>query len=161
MNSSITGTLARSVHSSLRCFSAQAGFVCFQRGRAASGTIREARDHVKRMGGVMVAETARSCAEQLARFFPRALPVRIAVQITALRPGQARLRERIVVEYSASEHAIFRCTLPLEFDDRISVEQDGDGKTAEAEVIAVQYHEGSKAVAVRFLKGSCDWMVQP
>lgn len=153
--------MARSVHASLRCFSAQAGFVCFERGRAASGTIRKARDHVKRMGGILAAETARSCAEQLARFFPRALPVRIAVQITALRPGQARLRERIVVEYSASEHAIFCCTLPLEFDERIRVEQNGTGKTAEAAVIAVQYHEGSKAVAVRFLKGSCDWMVQP
>jgi len=109
----------------------------------------------------MVAETARSCAEQLARFFPRALPVRIPVQITALRPGHARLREQIVVEYSASEYAIFCCTLPLEFDERISVEQNGGGKTAEAEVIAVQYHDGSKAVAVRFLKNSCDWMVQP
>ena len=149
------------MHSSLRCLSVQAGFVCFEHGRATSGAIRKARDHVKRTGGVIVAETARSCAEQLARFFPRALPVRIPVQITALRPGQARLRERIVVEYSAREHAIFLCTLPLEFDDRISVEENGGGKTAEAEVIAVQYHEGSKAVAVRFLKGSCDWMVQP
>lgn len=135
--------------------------MCFEHGRATSGAIRKARDHVKRTGGVIVAETARSCAEQLARFFPRALPVRIPVQITALRPGQARLRERIVVEYSAREHAIFLCTLPIEFDDRISVEENGGGKTAEAEVIAVQYHEGSKAVAVRFLKGSCDWMVQP
>ncbi|MBZ5701715.1 MAG: hypothetical protein LAN84_07695 [Acidobacteriia bacterium] len=116
---------------------------------------------MKRSGGVMVADAARTCAEQLARFFPRALPVRIPVRITALRPGQARLQERIVVEYSASEHAIFVCTLPLEFDDRVSVEPQGAGKAAEAEVIAVQYHEGAKAVAIRFLKGSCDWMVQP
>jgi hypothetical protein len=28
-------------------------------------------------------------------------------------------------------------------------------------VIALQYHEGLKAVAVRFTEGSCDWMMQP
>jgi hypothetical protein len=31
----------------------------------------------------------------------------------------------------------------------------------EAAVIALQYHEGRKAVAVRFLNGACDWMRQP
>jgi hypothetical protein len=28
-------------------------------------------------------------------------------------------------------------------------------------VVAVQYHEGQKAVAVKFAQGHCDWMTCP
>ncbi len=63
-----------------------------------------------------------------------------------------------MVEYGASEYAIFLSTLPLEFDERVRVTRDGNGRAAEAAVIALQYHEGRKAVAVRFLQGPCDWM---
>jgi hypothetical protein len=99
-----------------------------------------------------------NCAEQLARFFPRTAPVRIPVQVTALRTRDSRLRESTVVEFSAREYAIFLTTLPLEFDDRIRIERDKKGWVAEATVIAVQYHEGRKAVAVRFSDGPCDWV---
>ncbi len=47
----------------------------------------------------------------------------------------------------------------LEFDDRLQIEADGAGRPAEASVVGVQYHEGRKAVAVRFLQGPCDWVV--
>jgi hypothetical protein len=46
----------------------------------------------------------------------------------------------------------------MEFDERVRVIRDGNGRGAEAAVIALQYHEGRKAVAVRFLQGPCDWM---
>jgi hypothetical protein len=101
------------------------------------------------------------CAERLARFFPHANPVRVPVQITALRAGGTRLREATVVEFGGSEHAIFLSSLPLEFDDKVRIERDRNGGTAEATVIAVQYHEGRKAVAVRFLRGPCVWVTQP
>jgi hypothetical protein len=83
------------------------------------------------------------------------------VQITALRAGSARLREATVVEYGGTEHAIFLSSLPLEFDDRVRIERDRKGCTADATVIAVQYYEGRKAVAVRFLQGHCAWVTQP
>ena len=102
-----------------------------------------------------------SCAERLARFFPRARAVRVPVQITALRAGSARFREATVVEFGGLEHAIFLSSLPLEFDDRVRIERDRKGGTAEATVIAVQYHEGNKAVAVRFVNGACAWVTQP
>lgn len=63
-----------------------------------------------------------------------------------------------MVEFGASEYAIFLSTLPMEFDERVRVIRDGKGRGAEAAVIALQYHEGRKAVAVRFLQGPCDWM---
>jgi hypothetical protein len=100
------------------------------------------------------------CAERLARFFPRATPVHVPVQITALRAGGIRLREATVVEFGGAEHAIFLSTLPLEFDDKVRIELGQEGCTAEATVIAVQYHEGNKAVAVRFSQGPCAWVTQ-
>ena len=100
-------------------------------------------------------------AERLARFFPLANAVRVPVQITALRAGSTSLREATVVEYGGSEHAIFLSSLPLEFDDKVRIERERNGGTADAKVIAVQYHEGRKAVAVRFSHGPCDWITQP
>jgi len=66
-----------------------------------------------------------------------------------------------VVEYGTKEFAIFLSKLALEFDDRVRLVREGGGRPAEAAVIALQYHEGSKAVAVRFLDAPCEWMMQP
>jgi hypothetical protein len=103
----------------------------------------------------------RECTEQLARFFPKLPAVRIPVEVTPRRPGQARLREATVVEFGTNEYAIFLSNLALEFDDRVRLVRDGGGHPAEAVVIALQYHDGRKAVAVRFLDGPCDWMMHP
>ena len=103
----------------------------------------------------------RGCAEQLARFFPKLPLVRIPVEVVLLRSGQRRLREATVVEYGTQEFAIFLSNLALEFDDHVRLVRNGKETPAEAAVIALQYHEGSKAVAVRFLERPCDWMVHP
>src|SRR4029077_8266159 len=100
----------------------------------------------------------RGCAEQLARFFPTLPAVRIPVRVQSLRPGQSKLQESTVVEFGGSAYAIFLSTLPMEFYERLRVVRDGKRGGAEAAVIALQYHEGRKAVAVRFLQGPCDWM---
>jgi hypothetical protein len=102
----------------------------------------------------------RECTEQLARFFPKLPAVRIPVRVKPRRPGQPRLEEATVVEYGTREYAIFLSKLALEFDDRVRLVRDG-GRAAEAAVIALQYHEGRKAVAVRFLEGPCEWMMHP
>ena len=121
----------------------------------------ELRGKVGRSEEAILTANEQGCAERLARFFPSATAVRLPVQITALRAGNARLREATVVEYGGTEHAIFLSSLPLEFDDRVRIERDRKGCTADATVIAVQYHEGRKAVAVRFLQGPCAWVTQP
>jgi len=114
---------------------------------------------VGKSGGLALTANEQDCAEQLARFFPQARPVRIPVQVTASRGGRTCLREAAIVEYGGPEHAIFLSTLPLEFDDRVQIEANGEGRPAEATVVGVQYHEGRKAVAVRFSQGPCDWVV--
>jgi len=113
---------------------------------------------VKPAGGVTFADSERRCAEQLARFFPRAIPIHVPVQVTALRPGKQNLTERAILEYRAGEHAIFVCSLPLEFDDRLRLEPHGGGTPLKGAVIGLRYHDGSKAVAVRLDRNSGDWM---
>jgi hypothetical protein len=117
---------------------------------------------VKRSTEIAVSEHELDCAGQLARFFPGAAAVRVPVQVTALRGGRANLREATVLEFGGAQHAIFLSTLPLEFEDRVRVERDSqNGGVADATVVAVRYHEGRKAVAVKFTQGSSDWVTQP
>ncbi len=103
----------------------------------------------------------RECTEQLARFFPKLPAVRIPVRVTSLRFGQLRAQEAAIVEFGTGDYAIFLSKLALEFDDRVRLVRDGGGRPAEATVIALQYHEGRKAVAVRFLDRPCEWMMCP
>lgn len=111
--------------------------------------------------GTATAEHDGDCAEQLSRFFPHATPIRIPVQVTMLRRATPRLREATVLEFSGPEHAIFLCTLPLELDDPVRLEHHADRCIADATVVAVQYHQGRKAVAVKFLQPPCDWVTRP
>jgi hypothetical protein len=101
------------------------------------------------------------CAEQLAKFFPKLAAIRIPVKVSPMRAGQSRLQESTVLEFGAGEIAIFLSNLPIEFDDRVRVSQQDGKRSVETAVIALQYHEGRKAVAVRFLNGASDWMRQP
>jgi hypothetical protein len=116
-------------------------------------------ENVGKSGDLALTANEQDCVEQLARFFPQARPVRIAAKVTAPRGGKALLREKVMVEYGSPEHAIFISTLPLEYHDRVRIEADEDGQPAEASVVGLQYHERSKAVAVRFIQGPCDWVV--
>jgi len=120
-----------------------------------------AKEFMKRSPDAQIAVEEGSCAQQLARFFPLASSVRIPVQVTVVRTSVAHLREAVVIEFCGREHAIFVSSLPLEFDDRVRLERERRGEVHEASVVAVQYHEGRKAVAVRFLQGACDWVTQP
>src|SRR5215475_743709 len=99
-----------------------------------------------------------ACTEQLARFFPKLPAVRIPIRVIPRRSGQARAQDLTVIEFASQEFAIFLCRLALEFDDRVELVREEGGRPAEAAVIALQYQAGSKAIAVRFLNGPCEWM---
>jgi hypothetical protein len=97
----------------------------------------------------------------LARFFPSAERVQVLVVVTPLRNPSGQMREPVLVEFASAEKAIFSSSLPLEFGDRVQLKQaEGNGETI-ASVIAVQYHEGRKAVAVEFVDGKCSWVKRP
>jgi hypothetical protein len=110
---------------------------------------------------VLEEQETQDCVEQLARFFPRASPVRLQAQVSTVRSGKSMLHESVTVEFAAPDCAIFASTLPLEFDDRVRLEREGKSRKAEAIVIAVQYQAGRKAVAVKFTQGPCEWVMLP
>ena len=105
--------------------------------------------------------TRESSTNKLAKFFPNATPVRIPVRLTRLGDASSTSSESTVIEFGTPQEVLFASSLPLEFDDKVRIERERNGGTADAKVIAVQYHEGRKAVAVRFLQGPCAWVTQP
>jgi len=105
-----------------------------------------------------VSRNGEGCAEQLARFFRAIEPVQIPAAVSARRPGNARLHENVLVEFCGREYAIFRSALPLEYNDDVRLMARGYAGQLNARVVAVQYHEGLKAVAVRFENGPCQWV---
>ena len=100
------------------------------------------------------------CSERLARFFPGVDPVQVRAVVTPLRHGPGNIREKVLVEFASPEKAIFASKLPLEFDDPLRLRAEGSGE-CKARVVAVQYHEGRKAVAVQFSDGLCPWVNRP
>ena len=106
-------------------------------------------------------ESSSACTEQLARFFPEANPVQIHAIVTPLRSGARQLRESVVVEFASMERAIFSSKLPLEFDDRVRLSQVEGNAECDATVVAVQYQDGRKAVAVQFAGEQRLWVKRP
>ena len=116
---------------------------------------------VEKLGTTKLERTASVCTDRLARFFPEVAPVEVRALLTPLRGGAGTICESVLVEFASAAKAIFQSGLPLEFNDRVLLAQaNGTGK-AEGTVIAVQYHEGQKAVAVQFVNRQCAWVNKP
>ena len=107
--------------------------------------------------------TARELEEgsvaQLAKFFPEASPVRLPVQLTR-KLAKDVVTENVVIEFGTAREVLFGCKHPLEFADRVRL-QNADGSfDVEAAVVAVQYHNGCTAVAARFTQNVSNWIVK-
>lgn len=100
-------------------------------------------------------------AADLAGMFPEATPVRLRVRVKALRPSALPLEEITWIEFGTAHELLFASTLPLEFEDRVRIENADGSFRADAAVVAVQVHNGRKAVAARFLGEVSNWIIQP
>ncbi len=98
----------------------------------------------------------------LARFFPEATPVRIAVQLArTLEAGAtASFTESTVIEFGTSREVFFACRTPLEFADVLRLRNSDSSLDVEVSVVAVQYHPGQTVVAARFLGEVPNWIVK-
>lgn len=105
--------------------------------------------------------SASACTEQLARFFPDASPVQVRAVLRLLRSGADQVREPVVVEFASGERVIFSSRLPLEFDDRVRISDAEGNAECDATVVALQYHDGRKAVAVQFVDKQIFWVKRP
>lgn len=122
------------------------------------GDRRRSKNGVRTSNAETIIPSSEGCTEQLARFFRGIAPVRVPVSVIAARAGSSQLQESVVVEFCGAEHAIFRSGLPLEYNDDVRLEAHAIAGQLKARVVAVQYHEGLKAVAVRFQSGPCHWV---
>ena len=106
-----------------------------------------------------------SCTAKLAKFFPEASPVRIPVRLTrVLGEGKGEGKdcmESTVIEFGTSREVLFSSTLPLEFADRLRLQNSDGSLDAEASVVALQYTSGRTAVAARFTQEVSNWIVKP
>ncbi len=109
---------------------------------------------------VATTKTEQRCVEKLARLFPNALPVRIPVQVSAPPAGRRRLHEQTLIEFGTAREVLFASSLPLEFEDRVRLVNSDGSLDARATVVAVRYHNGTKAVAARFLNNVENWIIK-
>ena len=123
------------------------------------------------------AETAEeSLVGRLSQFFPGAVQMRIpvCVRVSGVRSqasgkkhknnghsdGRQELSENTLIEYGTAQEVLFASSLPLEFEDRVHLENADGSLRAEASVVAVQYHDGRMAVAVRFVRHVANWIIK-
>jgi hypothetical protein len=116
---------------------------------------------VVRRNAVAAPEVCKSIAASLVRIFPDATAVRIPVRVTARRGGAQELEENTVIEFGTSQEVLFSSRLPLEFDDHVRLENSDGSLQADACVVAVQFHDGRRAVAARFLTEVSNWIIKP
>lgn len=97
--------------------------------------------------------------ERLAQFFPEGSRVKVPVQIARLGFGSSQSIST-VLEYGTSREVIFRCTLPMEFGDRLRLTNKDGSLNAEAEVTAVQIGASETLVAARFTNEIPNWIIK-
>ena len=101
-----------------------------------------------------------SSTVKLAKFFPNAIPIRIPVRLTCLSNGSTPFFESTVIEFGTPKEVLFASTLPLEFADKLRVQNSDGSLDAEAYVVALQYNGGRTAVAARFTREVSNWIVK-
>lgn len=104
--------------------------------------------------------SAGSVVKKLAELFPGAVLMRLPVEITPLRTAGAEVRENTVIEFGTANEALFASRLPLEFADRLKIENADGSLSAEAAVVAVHFELGRRAVAVRFSENIPNWIIR-
>ena len=110
---------------------------------------------------VLTVVTDPTCVEKLAQLFPSVSPVRIPVRVSTVVTGRRRLEEQTVIEFGTAREVLFSSGLPLEFEDQVHLVNSDGSLDTRATVVAVRYHGGGKAVAVRFVGEVGNWIIKP
>lgn len=112
------------------------------------------------MPGQSAANQSReSVVSRLASLFAAASPIRLPVQLkrnTGLQPAQ----ENTVIEFGTAREIFFASALPLEFGEKLRVQNSDRSLDVDVQVVAVQYHDGRLAVAARFIGDVSHWIVK-
>jgi hypothetical protein len=115
---------------------------------------------VSRQALVASFTAADSCVAKLAEFFPEAAPVRIPVQVTRFGAAGSPFTENTVIEFGTHDAVLFASEMPLDFEDRVRLENSDRSLDTEAEIVAMQFDGGKTAVAARFLENVANWIIK-
>ena len=96
---------------------------------------------------------------QLAKFFPNATPIHLPVRLTRAI-GTAPFSESTVIEFGTPQEVLFASTLPLEFADKLHLQNSDGSLDIEACVVALQYNGRRTAVAARFTREVSNWIIK-
>jgi len=99
-----------------------------------------------------------SSVAKLATLFPAARAVGLAIHLSRV-PAAGSASEAAIIEFATAQEVLFSCESPLEFADRIRLQNSDGSLDVEASVVAVQYHDGQIAVAARFNRKVDNWIV--
>jgi len=110
--------------------------------------------------GLAEAPQKDSAVERLVEIFPDASPVRVPVLVVASRKDGRDLKESTTIEFGTSRVVLFFSKLPLELEDKIFLRNLDGSLGIEATIIALQYQEGRRAIAARFLAEDRNWIIK-
>lgn len=96
----------------------------------------------------------------LAQLFPDVTAVRIPVRVTGADVHGVHFEESTVIEFGTPMEVFFASKLPLEFGEMVRLKNSDRSLDAEAAIVAVQYHNGRKAVAARFARKISNWIIK-
>jgi len=74
--------------------------------------------------------------------------------------GDGTARESAIIEFGTPGAVLFASDLPLDFGDRLRLENSDGSLDTEAEIVAMQFHQGKTAVAARFLGRVANWIIK-
>jgi hypothetical protein len=115
---------------------------------------------VSKAATALASSIRESSTTKLAKFFPNATPVRIPVKLTRLSNATTPYCETTVIEYGTQQEVLFASALPLEFADKLRIQNSDGSLDTEACVVALQYNGGRTAVAARFTHEVSNWIVK-
>ena len=100
------------------------------------------------------------CIEELARFFPGAVQVRIPVRVCKGRSGRAASAEQTMIEFGTVEEVLFVSGLPLDFEDIVRVRNVDGSLDVTAKIVAMHLYDDKMAIAAKFLEDVPNWTIK-
>jgi hypothetical protein len=115
---------------------------------------------MRREQGAVEAPPKNSAIERLVAIFPDASPVRVPILVVASRKEGRDLKETTTIEFGTSRIVFFFSKLPLELEEKIFLRNTDGSLGIEATIIALQYEEGHRAIAAKFLAEDRNWIIK-
>ena len=100
------------------------------------------------------------CVEELARFFPGAMQLRIPVRVCKGRSGKATSSEETMIEFGTVDEVLFVSGLPLDFEDIVRIRNADGSLDIVAEIIAMHLYHDKMAIAAKFLEDVPNWIIK-